>query len=62
MTSRYVAAQIISRPDLDADADWTIVQDPDGSAIFGFDYSDLGIQSAPNGEGTTGLRLAANIQ
>ncbi|MCA9187447.1 MAG: PEP-CTERM sorting domain-containing protein, partial [Planctomycetales bacterium] len=29
--------------------------------MFGFDYSQFGIPSAPNGTGSTGLRMAANI-
>lgn len=33
----------------------------DNQADFGWDYSALGIPSAPNGSGTTGVRMASNI-
>ena len=48
-------------PDLDNEAGWTIVGTSDTAYEFGFDYSKFGIPSPPNGEGTTGLWMAANI-
>ena len=48
-------------PDMDNGADWTIVADEDTSFEFGFDYSKFGIPSSPNGDGTTGLWMAANL-
>ena len=40
---------------------WTVTENGDTSVTWGFDYSAMGIPSAPNGDGTTGVRLAANI-
>lgn len=40
---------------------WDVIQDPDASAEFGFDYSIYGIPEAPGGNDTIGVRLAANI-
>ena len=40
---------------------WTVTENGDTSVTWQFDYSELGIPSAPNGDGTTGVRLAANI-
>jgi hypothetical protein len=52
---------VVFTSDLDDGTGWTIVADADTSSEFGFDYSPFGIPSAPNGSGTTGLRMAANI-
>ena len=38
----------------------TVLGSADTSSQFGYDYSADGIPSAPNGSGTTGLRLEAN--
>ena len=55
------SAQIFSSS-LDGDGTgWTVTENGDTSITWGFDYSALGIPSAPNGDGTTGVRLAANI-
>ena len=40
---------------------WTVTENGDTSVMFGFDYSTMGIPSAPNGTGTEGVRLASNI-
>ncbi|MCP4190889.1 MAG: PEP-CTERM sorting domain-containing protein [Planctomycetaceae bacterium] len=48
-------------PDMDNEAGWTIVGSPDTAHQFGFDYSKYGIPAPPNGGGTTGLWMAANI-
>ena len=54
-------AQIFSS-DLDDDgAGWTVTTNGDTDVTWQFDYSELSIPSAPNGDGTTGVRLAANI-
>ena len=47
--------------DLDDGTGWGVVADEDTEYSFGFDYSPFGIPAAPNGTGTTGLRMAANI-
>lgn len=51
----------IFQSDLDDGTGWSIVTDPDTEFEFGFDYSPFGIPSAPNGTGTTGLKMSANI-
>ncbi|MCA9196576.1 MAG: PEP-CTERM sorting domain-containing protein [Planctomycetales bacterium] len=55
-----VNAQVLEF-DFDDQSAWTVVQDADASADFGFDYSVYGIPAAPGGTGTTGLRLASNL-
>ncbi len=48
--------------DLDGDGTgWTVTTNGDTDVTWQFDYSTMGIPSAPNGDGTTGVRLAANI-
>ena len=47
--------------DLDSSAGFTVLGTADTASAFGYDYSADGIPSAPNGTGTTGLRLDANI-
>lgn len=49
--------------DVDDSANWTINDGPsDEEADFYFDYSTMGIPSAPNAGGTTrGMKLAANL-
>ena len=50
--------------DTDTSANWTVNQGPGTTdAVFSFDYSTLGIPSAPNTTGgtTKGLRLRANV-
>lgn len=54
-------AQIFSSALDDDGSQWTVTENGDTSVTFGFDYSTMGIPSAPNGDGTTGVRLAANI-
>jgi hypothetical protein len=58
-------AQVLFSENFDADhtANWTVNQGPsDGVANFFFDYSTVGIPSAPNSSGTTrGLKLQANL-
>ncbi len=46
--------------DMSSGANWTIVQDPDASAVFGFDYSTKGVPPAPNGSDTIGLKFEVN--
>jgi len=54
-------AQIFSSS-LDGDGSgWTVTENGDTTVTWGFDYSTMGIPSAPNGDGTTGVRLAANV-
>ena len=61
MASTQATAQIFSS-DLNGDATgWTIVENGDTSSTFQFDYSTQGIPSAPNGDGTVGVRLASNL-
>lgn len=40
---------------------WNVQATQDTDVIFGWDYSALGIPAAPNGTGTTGVRMAANM-
>ena len=49
--------------DVDSSSGWNInASSADTSAIFGFDYSTVGVPASPNGGGTTlGVRLGANI-
>lgn len=46
--------------DMSTGTNWTIVQDPDASAVFGFDYSTRGVPPAPNGSDTIGLKFEVN--
>ena len=46
--------------DMNDGSAWTLVQDPDSAAEFGFDYSPFGIPPAPNSDDTRGLRLTVN--
>ncbi|QEG36908.1 hypothetical protein [Bythopirellula goksoeyrii] len=46
--------------DLSTGTNWTIYQDPDASAVFGFDYSTKGLPPAPNGSDTIGLKFEVN--
>ena len=54
-------AQVIFSSNLDSGDGWAVVADDDSDVEYGFDYSPFGIPSAPNGDGTTGLKLSANI-
>lgn len=48
--------------DINTAANYTVVQDPDASVAFSYDYSAMGIPSAPNSTGgtTLGVRFDAN--
>lgn len=46
--------------DLSTGANWTVVQDADASAVFGFDYSTKGVPAAPRGSDTIGLKFEVN--
>lgn len=46
--------------DMSTGTNWTIVQDSDTSAVFGFDYSTRGVPPAPNGSDTIGLKFEVN--
>jgi len=46
--------------DMSTGTNWTVVQDSDASAVFGFDYSTRGVPAAPNGSDTIGLKLEVN--
>ncbi|MGK0189054.1 MAG: hypothetical protein ACI9R3_004871 [Verrucomicrobiales bacterium] len=54
-------AGLVFADDLSTDTNWTVLGDADTAATFGYDYSANGIPSAPNGTGTVGLKLEANI-
>ncbi|XAM00101.1 PEP-CTERM sorting domain-containing protein [Phycisphaeraceae bacterium D3-23] len=54
-------AAVVFSSDLDTGAGFTVLGTADTASAFGYDYSADGIPSAPNGTGTTGLRLDANI-
>lgn len=53
--------EVMISPNLDSGVDWTVVADADTEFEFGFDYSRFGLPEAQPGQGTTGLRMAANI-
>lgn len=57
------AAQLYTEDfESDPTADWTVNNGPsDANADFFFDYSTVGIPSAPSGGGTRGLKLQANL-
>jgi hypothetical protein len=56
-----VAAGQIFSDDLGSGVNWTIAQDADSSAEFGYDYSQKGIPAAPRGGGDTiGLKFEVN--
>ena len=57
-----IAHADVIRFDMDDADQWNVVQDVDSSAQFGFDYSVYGIPTAPGGDDTKGVRLAANIE
>lgn len=59
ISSAKVVAQIFT-DDLSSGTNWTIVQDSDTSAEFGFDYSTRGLPPAPGGSDTVGLKLEVN--
>ncbi|TWT36158.1 hypothetical protein KOR34_10570 [Posidoniimonas corsicana] len=45
---------------LSSGANWTVVQDADASAVFGYDYSQKGVPQAPNGSDSVGLKFEVN--
>lgn len=48
--------------EVDSTASWTLNNGPsDAAADFFFDYSTVGIPMAPNGTGTRGMKLQANL-
>lgn len=55
------SAATLFSSDLDSGAGFTVLGTADTASTFGYDYSADGIPSAPNGTGTTGLKLQANI-
>ena len=59
MSVATVSAQVIV--DVTNDSAWTIIQDDDADATFGFDYSVFGIPPAPGSDDTLGVRLSANM-
>lgn len=63
-TMMVVGTQAVIFTDpMESDANWTVNADADTTHTFGWDYSTLGIPSAPNSgdSSTLGLRLGANI-
>ncbi len=59
--SSSASAAIVFSDDMSSGAAWTVNATGDGSATFGYDYSADGIPSAPNGSGTLGLKMGANL-
>lgn len=55
-----ITAGQIFTDDLSTGTNWTVYQDADASAVFGFDYSTKGVPSAPNGSDTIGLKFEVN--
>jgi hypothetical protein len=63
-SSSFAGNLFLDTFDTDTSANWTVNQGPGtNDAVFSFDYSTLGIPSAPNSTGgtTRGLRLRANV-
>lgn len=60
MLAPATAVGQIFTDDLSAGTNWTIFQDPDASAVFGFDYSSKGLPPAPNGSDSIGLKFEVN--
>ena len=60
LTSETTAVGQIFTDDLSTGTNWTIVQDADASAVFGFDYSTKGVPAAPSGSDTIGLKFEVN--
>lgn len=58
-----VLAQLYSQNfEVDSTANWTVNNGPSDAAVdFHFDYSAVGIPSAPSGAGTRGMKLQANL-
>ena len=56
----FALSELITFDADDANA-WNVFQDDDTFVEFGFDYSGFGIPEPPNGGGTTGIQVAANI-
>lgn len=52
--------QVLFTSDLDSGTGFTVLGTADTTSEFGYDYSADGITAAPNGTGTTGLKLTAN--
>jgi len=61
LTALPANAQIFSSSLDDDGSAWTVTENGDTTITWEFDYAELGIPSAPNGDGTTGVRLAANV-
>jgi hypothetical protein len=64
MAAHSQAATLYSENfDVDPTANWTVNNNGSGTnaANFFFDYSTVGIPPAPNGTGTRGLKLGANL-
>jgi len=61
LLSSNALATIAFTDDLSANTRFTVVGDADSNATFGYDYSADGIPSAPNGTGTLGLKMEANL-
>lgn len=59
--SAPASAQLFTSSLDDDGSSWGVTENGDTTITWQFDYSELGIPSAPNGEGTTGVRLAANV-
>jgi hypothetical protein len=54
-------ATVAFTDDFTSSAGWIIAGGSDTASTFNYDYSADGIPSAPNGSGTTGLKLEANL-
>lgn len=60
MTASTASAAVLLSDDMSTGANWTVVGGADGNAVFGFDYSTVGIPTAPGAANTLALKLTAN--
>lgn len=63
LTASSASAGLYSQNfEVDSSATWTLNSGPsDSAADYFFDYSTVGIPAAPNGAGTRGMKLQANL-
>jgi PEP-CTERM motif-containing protein len=61
LTAGVTSGATLLSDDLSSGANFTVVGTADSSAIFGFDYSTVGIPAAPGSADTLGLRTAVNL-
>lgn len=61
LTAGSASGATLLSDDLSSGANFTTLGTADSDAVFGFDYSTVGIPTAPGAADTLGLRLAVNV-